>query len=115
MSRLHVVCLLAELPDPGARGFEVEGIEGFVVRRGDALYGYLDRCPHTGVPLAWSPDTYLDVTGELVQCSLHGALFLPDTGECVHGPCVGRFLTPLPVLRVDGRVLVPLDALPDVD
>jgi nitrite reductase/ring-hydroxylating ferredoxin subunit len=115
MSGYHEVCLLADLPDPGARGFEVDGVAGFVVRRGDALHGYVDRCPHTGVPLAWAPNSYLDAAGELVQCSLHGALFVPDTGECIHGPCLGRFLTPLPLVLEHGRILVHDDALADVE
>lgn len=37
------------------------------------------------------PNLFLDVTGELIQCGLQGALFRIDTGECVHGPlpCLG--------------------------
>jgi nitrite reductase/ring-hydroxylating ferredoxin subunit len=109
------ICAFTDLPDPGSRGFEVDGVEGFVVRRGDAVHAYVDRCPHTGVPLAWSPHTHLDADGKLVRCSLHGALFLPDTGECIHGPCLGRFLTPLAVLVERGRVLIRLDDLPEID
>ena len=115
MSDTYEICALADLPDPGSRGFEVEDVEGFVVRRGDALHAYVDRCPHTGVPLAWSPNTHLDAEGRLVQCSMHGALFLPDTGECIHGPCVGRFLAPVPILVEGGRVLIRLDELPEID
>lgn len=115
MSETHEICTLAELTDPGSRGFEVDELEGFVVRRGDAVHAYIDRCPHTGVPLAWAPNGHLDDKGELLQCAMHGALFLPDTGECVHGPCLGRFLTPVPV-HLDGeRLLVRLDELPDID
>ena len=113
--KTHEICTLADLSDPGSRGFEVEDIEGFVVRLGDAVHAYVDRCPHTGVPLAWSPNTYLDPKGELVQCSMHGALFLPDTGECVHGPCLGRFLTRVPVTVEGGRVVLRLDDLPEID
>ena len=113
--KTHEICTLADLSDPGSRGFEVEDVEGFVVRRGDAVHAYVDRCPHTGVPLAWSPNTYLDPKGELVQCSMHGALFLPDTGECVHGPCLGRFLTRVPVKVEGGRVVLRLDDVPVID
>jgi nitrite reductase/ring-hydroxylating ferredoxin subunit len=115
VDEIFEICALADLPDPGSRGFEVEDIEGFVVRRGESVHAYVDRCPHTNVPLAWSPNTHLDAKGELLQCSMHGALFLPDTGECVHGPCLGRFLTPLPVLVRGGRVLIRLDDLPEID
>ena len=100
------LCRLADLPDPGSRGFEVDGIEGFLVRRDRIVRGYRDRCPHTGVPLAWSLDLYLDCDGEFIQCALHGALFLIDSGECVYGPCVGQALEPLPIRVEDGVVLL---------
>jgi nitrite reductase/ring-hydroxylating ferredoxin subunit len=99
---------VADLPDPGSRAFDAGGLEGFLVRRGARVRAYRDACPHTGAPLAWTPDGYLDADGELIQCSLHGALFLPDTGECVHGPCVGAFLQALPVRIVGGRIQVAL-------
>jgi nitrite reductase/ring-hydroxylating ferredoxin subunit len=111
VSRVIDLGAVAELPDPGSEAFAVGGIEGFLVRRGALVRAYVDSCPHTGAPLAWSPDTYLDADGELVQCALHGALFLPDTGECVHGPCVGDWLTPLPLRLRDGRVELLLDAV----
>lgn len=115
MSRLHDLGAVADLPDPGSRAFAMDGIDGFLVRRGDLVRAYVDKCPHIGAPLAWAPDTYLDAEGELIQCAMHGALFLPDTGECVHGPCAGQGLTPVPMHIADGRVLLHLDELPDID
>lgn len=109
MGRVLDLCELAEVPDPGSRAFAVGAVEGFLVRHGEHIRAYVDSCPHTGAPLAWSPDTYLDADGELVQCALHGALFLPDTGECVHGPCVGDRLTPLAVRIRNGRVELLLE------
>jgi nitrite reductase/ring-hydroxylating ferredoxin subunit len=109
------ICVLDDLADPGSAGFEVDDLDCFIVRKADLVRAYVDRCPHTGVPLAWSPGTYLDPDGELVQCSLHGALFLPDSGECVHGPCLGRALTPVPIRVESGRVLLRLSDLPEVD
>lgn len=107
------LCALSDLPDPGSRGFTVETAEGtlelFVVRRAGLLRAYVNSCPHTGATLEWLPDAFLDATGELIQCGLHGALFLIDTGECVHGPCLGRFLTPLPVGVERGEVVVGLE------
>lgn len=75
---------------------------GFVVRRGDAAFGYVDRCPHAGLPLAQVLDDYLTPDGGLIACSWHGALFEPQTGACVGGPCTGGRLTPWPVTVVDG-------------
>lgn len=103
------LCALADIADPGAKGFMYRAGEklflGFVVRRGEAVTGYIDRCPHTGLPLAPLPDRYLTREGDLIICSSHGALFRPGDGFCVAGPCAGRSLWPWPV-RVEGGEVV---------
>ena len=102
------LCTLASLQDPGARNFvlEIKGayFHGFVVRRGDRVFGWVDRCPHAGLPLAQELDRYLTRDGELILCSWHGALFQPDTGQCLGGPAAGSRLTPWPVEVSDGIV-----------
>ena len=95
------LCRLADLPERGARNFVLEIGEGrffgFVVREGEAVHGYLDRCPHLGLPLAQSLDQYLTPDGSTIACSWHGALFQIGTGLCVGGPCAGAALAPWPV------------------
>ncbi len=102
------LCRLDSLADPGARGFvlQVGGADfhGFVVRKGPAAFGWVDRCPHAGFPLAQQMDRYLTREGDLVLCSWHGALFKPDSGLCVGGPCGGSKLTAWPVEVVEGMV-----------
>jgi nitrite reductase/ring-hydroxylating ferredoxin subunit len=103
------LCALADIADPGAKGFMYRAGEklflGFVVRRGDEVRGYIDRCPHTGLPLAPLPDRYLTREADLIICSSHGALFRPGDGVCVAGPCAGRSLWPWPVRVADGAVV----------
>ena len=103
-----VLCALADLDDPGAKGFEFRDGEalfnGFVVRMGDAVYGYVDRCPHAGWPLAFTPDKYLTREGDLILCAGHGALFRLDDGFCIGGPCGGKRLSPWAVAVEDGLV-----------
>ncbi|WP_269713317.1 Rieske (2Fe-2S) protein [Caulobacter sp. NIBR2454] len=77
---------------------------GFLVRRGGAVFGYVDRCPHAGLPLAQKLDDYLTPQGDLIACSWHGALFDIDSGACIGGPCVGQKLTPWPVEVEDGII-----------
>ena len=36
----------------------------------------------------------------------HGAVFAPDTGICVEGPCLGARLEPLPVVHRGGELVV---------
>ena len=102
------LCALSEIADPGAKGFmfRVEELlfAGFVVRRGGVVRGYIDRCPHAGMPLALMGDRFLTREGDLILCSSHGALFQIDDGLCVAGPCAGRPLWPWPVAVVDGEV-----------
>ncbi|ESQ86365.1 2Fe-2S ferredoxin [Asticcacaulis sp. AC466] len=78
---------------------------GFVVRKADAYYGYVDRCPHAGLPLAQELDNYLTPRADLISCSWHGALFQISSGLCVGGPCAGQSLTPWPVRIEDGFIV----------
>lgn len=77
---------------------------GFVVRDGDSARGYVDRCPHAGLPLAQRLDEYLSEDGQFIACSWHGALFRIDDGQCVAGPCRGAALTEWPLSVRDGVV-----------
>ena len=102
------LCALADLPDPGARNFVLQigarYFHGFVVRRGEAVTGFVDICPHMGLPLAQKLDDYLSPDGALIACDWHGALFRPQDGMCVGGPCQGQALTPWPVRVAAGLV-----------
>ena len=100
---------LDSIADGRARNFVLQlragRFHGFVVRRGAAVVGYVDRCPHMGVPLAQVLDDYLAPSGALIACSWHGALFEIDDGRCVGGPCVGAALTAWPVAVIDGAIV----------
>ena len=101
--------LLDAIADGAARNYVLRmrsgRFHGFVVRRGEQAWGYVDRCPHAGVPLAQALDEYLTPNGDLIACSWHGALFRVEDGACVGGPCVGARLTPWPVAVVNGVLL----------
>ncbi|ATY34468.1 Rieske (2Fe-2S) protein [Sphingomonas psychrotolerans] len=78
---------------------------GFVVRRGEQVHGYVDRCPHMGLPLARDLDEYVTPNGDLLMCSWHGAMFRIEDGFCVGGPCSGARLQLWPV-AVRDRMIV---------
>ena len=103
-----LLCALAEIADPGARGFRFRTGEalfaGVVVRRGGLVAGYEDRCPHAGWPLAAPGDRFLTRGGEHILCSGHGALFRLEDGGCVAGPCAGDHLQSWPVVVRNGQV-----------
>lgn len=100
---------LAQIGDGAARNFVLQlragRFHGFVVRRGEGVWGYVDRCPHMGLPLAQVLDRYLTPDGGLIACSWHSALFEPETGLCVGGPCGGARLTPWHVAVSDGQIV----------
>ena len=95
------LCRFADIPDGGARGFAVEG-PGFVqriivARRGGAVYGYVNSCPHAGTMLDWRPDQFLSLDRTMILCATHGALFEIASGVCIAGPCTGDRLTPVAI------------------
>lgn len=93
----RVVCRLSELGGQAARGFVIGGgdwpLRGFVVRAGERVFGYVNRCPHAGHPLNLMPDRFLSPDGALIMCSAHGAVFEKASGLCLAGPCPGKSLT----------------------
>ena len=102
------LCTLEVIADGAARNFVLQIGEaffhGFVVRKGETVFGYVDRCPHQGLPLAKTLDDYLTPDRSLITCAWHGALFRIDDGACIGGPCPGAKLTRWPV-RVEGGVI----------
>ncbi|TDP75286.1 Rieske (2Fe-2S) protein [Bradymonas sediminis] len=81
---------------------------GILVRlSGDAeateYRAYRNLCPHWSMPLDGGTGEFLDDSGHLIQCKMHGARFEIDTGECILGPCDGEYLEELRVeLSADG-------------
>jgi len=99
-----VLCRLDEMADPGSLGLLHAGESLLVVRQGQSAAVFVNRCPHRGIPLEWVPNQFLDSSGRLIQCATHGALFLPDTGECVSGPCAGEHLARRACRVADGLI-----------
>lgn len=81
-------------------------LEGFVVNHGGVVYAYVNRCPHTGTTLDLWPNEFFTEDGRHLICATHGAVFRPETGLCIAGPCPGASLTPLPVERRGDTLVV---------
>jgi nitrite reductase/ring-hydroxylating ferredoxin subunit len=109
------LCSLADLEDPGT--YEFGWGEGdwplslFLVRRGDRVFGYVNRCPHAGHELNLMPNDFLTADGELILCRSHGARFRLEDGLCVLGPCPGATLDAFAVAVVDGDVVAAREEL----
>ncbi len=104
------LCTLAELAATGCREFRIGGgdwpLRGFVVRVGQSVRAYVNRCPHQRYRLNFLPDDLLTDDGRYILCAMHDALFEKNTGLCVSGPCLGRSLSALPIEVDAGRVLL---------
>lgn len=102
---------ISALGDPDARSFFVgDGdwpFNGFIVHKNGQVFAYANICPHRRHPLELEPHDFLADNGNLIRCTSHGALFCPETGVCLVGPCVGRSLVTLPCrLEPDGTICV---------
>ena len=101
------ICALADLEETGAKEFEFGNPRefwGFVVRWGEGVHAYVNSCPHVGLPLNLSGNEFFDIDGKLLLCQMHGALFRPEDGVCVAGPCESERLKSLPIEIRDGAV-----------
>lgn len=93
----ETLCHLNDITDPGAKGFKLK--QGrrerlvFVVKKDGEVYAYENECPHAGINLEWQDDDFLDMNNEHIQCSVHGALFKIENGDCMGGACNGEGLT----------------------
>lgn len=109
-SEKRLICESSDLLDAGsgyrfvAQGSQGEDMAAFVIRHNGEVYGYLNRCAHIQVELDWQHGRFFDEDSEFLMCATHGALYLPDTGECVGGPCKGAFLTKLKIVEELDRV-----------
>ena len=111
------LCRLDELTVGAARGFEPEhtGAEAIIVlRRGEGVLAYVNRCPHQGTRLEYRKDRFMSADGRHLICHGHGAHFDPDTGVCLHGASLGESLHPVPCRIEHGWVcIVPKGPLPE--
>jgi nitrite reductase/ring-hydroxylating ferredoxin subunit len=105
---VRVLCRLDDLPEGTTKGFAVERANGrtqiFLVNWDGVVHGYVNSCPHIGTPLDWLPDRFLSPDDDWILCATHGALFRPDDGYCVFGPCLGESLERVEIEVVDGEI-----------
>jgi len=75
-----------------------------VIRRNGQIRAFLNACPHQYLPLDFAGANILSADGSMLMCSMHGAMFAIDDGECVAGPAMPCALTAVEVLEVRGMV-----------
>jgi nitrite reductase/ring-hydroxylating ferredoxin subunit len=109
--KLRLICASHELGEAGKgfrftiRRYERE-VPAFLVRFHGRVYGYLNECGHIPAQLDWQPGAFFDDSKLYLICSIHGALYAPDTGRCLGGRCQGNGLKPLPVREIEGNIFL---------
>ena len=97
-----------------ARGFDLQASGSdslFALRVGGQVRVYRNSCPHLHVAMEYRKDQFLSADGQRVICYAHGAQFLPESGLCVYGPCLGASLSAVEYRIADGWLVVLLGAV----
>lgn len=107
----RLICAGNELVE-GGRGvrFTVDrdGISepAFVVRFEGRVHAYLNRCAHVPVEMDWQEGEFFDHSGLYLICATHGALYAPESGDCLGGRCDGKGLVAVRVTEEAGSVFL---------
>lgn len=105
--RERLICASADLANggDGVRFAVTDSLDSaFAVRFYDRVHAYTNRCAHQSVELDWIPGKFFDESGLYLICATHGAMYEPESGRCVMGPCKGVSLEKLHVVERDGCV-----------
>jgi nitrite reductase/ring-hydroxylating ferredoxin subunit len=78
----------------------------FVVRQGERLYGYLNLCPHSSLPLNYRAGEFLNEAKTRIRCTMHFAEFRIEDGFGVLGAAENCWLDPVPVEVADGKIRI---------
>lgn len=79
-------------------------LPAFAVRSQGQVVAYLNQCRHVAMELDWQARHFFDQEGRYLMCATHGALYEPQTGLCVLGPCRGQSLIPVPVIEKEHKI-----------
>ena len=119
------VCSLESLPDGVASivvvrtcstngADDTRSVSLLLLRTGDSIAAYLNRCAHFGVPLARTQQQLLFTPNVSLRCNVHYAEYRWSDGHCLSGECDGEPLVPVPVdlepggdIRIAGSAAAP--------
>lgn len=80
--------------------------QGFVVKKGGKYYAYQNLCMHLPITLDLNDDDFFTYDKAHLQCHMHGAMYVVETGVCIAGPCEGTTLVSLEVLEEETRLVI---------
>lgn len=96
----HPIMRVDELWEGDMRGVTLRDARVLVLRTGDGVFAYVDRCAHLGIPLSENADLANDV----VTCRAHEYRYDAATGKGINPRCAA--LVPLRTRCSDGVLYV---------
>ncbi len=107
----RLICASADLAEAG-KGvcftvtYRQREAAAFAIRYHGQVRCYLNECGHVPAQLDWQPGEFFDDSKLYLICSVHGALYAPESGRCLGGRCHGKGLVALPVAEMNGQVFL---------
>lgn len=107
----RLICASADLQEAG-QGIRFTLVHrqreaaAFAIRFRGRVFAYLNECGHVPAQLDWQPGEFFDDSKLYLICSVHGALYAPESGQCLGGRCHGKGLVALPVDETNGQVFL---------
>lgn len=107
--RQRLICSSEELRDAGVGvRFDVrsDGIArpAFAIRWCGVVHAYVNECQHQASELDWEAGDFFDASKLYLVCATHGALYEPDSGLCIAGPCRGARLKAVMLAEHNGGI-----------
>jgi len=82
----------AQPPSLAGQGFKV-----LLLRSGESVFAYVNRCAHFGVPLAAKQEHLIFVPHRSITCNAHYFRYRWSDGVCESSECTGEKLLAIPV------------------
>ena len=107
-----LLCDRDALPDGQATLWELDtgGSPGqpfrlLLLRNGEQVTAFANRCAHFGVPLAAKQSQLIFTPLTSITCNVHYARYRWADGVCEEGECIGESLIPIPLHLSDSGAL----------
>lgn len=99
-----VLCHWDDLPD----GQAILRKDLILLRSGERIRAFINRCAHFGVPLAAKESQLIFTPHRHITCNIHYARYRWEDGICDTGECRGESLTPVTVhVAANGDICTP--------
>ena len=93
--------------DTGSGTGSTASFKLLVLREGNTVRAFANRCAHFGVPLAAQPSQLIQVPLRSITCNVHYAKYRWEDGGCESGECDGESLVPVPItVNAQGQVFI---------